>query len=115
MKGDKGPNAGDGHTQDSQRSQPPGAPATAPEGAPVAGTTTDVLRESGQGTCALLEEQRWKFRALTLTCTAIFSIPEVYLRFYAQLRVSCFEYAMRHCELFSKIIWSLDLILLIIL
>jgi len=91
VNGDKAPTAGDGHTQDSQRSrqgQPPGAPANATEGVPVAGKTTDVPNENGQGTCTVLEAQRWKFRALTLTCTAILSIPEVRLGIFAQLKSS---------------------------
>lgn len=117
VKGDKGPNAGDGHTQDSQRSQqgqPPAVSASTTEGVPVAGTITDMPRESGQGTYTLLEEHRWKFRALTLTCTAILSIPEVCLGIFAQLQSFLFRTCnLCHCALFTKICWSLNLILLI--
>lgn len=79
-------NAGEGHTQDSQRSQRGQPPANTTEGVPVAGASTDVSKESGIGTCTVVEEQRWKFRALTLTCSAILSLPEVCLGLLVQLQ-----------------------------
>jgi hypothetical protein len=80
VKAAKSPHAVDGNTQDPQRSQqgqPAGAPANTAEAVPNAGTTIDGSKEIVHWTNALVEEQRWKFRALTLTCTAILSIPEV--------------------------------------
>lgn len=83
VKGAKSQNAGDGNTEDPQRSQqgqPVGAPANTTEAVPNPGTTVDGSKECMHWTGPLVEEQRWKFRALTLTCTAILSIPEVRLR-----------------------------------
>ena len=81
VKGTKSSNAGDGNTEDPQRSQqgqPAGAVAgNTTEAVSNAGTSIDGLKETGHWTGALVEEQRWKFRALTLTCTAILSVPEV--------------------------------------
>ncbi|KAG0590520.1 hypothetical protein KC19_1G105500 [Ceratodon purpureus] len=78
-KGAKSSIAGDGNTQDplrSQQNEPAAAPAKTTEAVPNAATTVDGSKESGHWTGALVEEQRWKFRALTLTCTAILSMPE---------------------------------------
>ncbi|XP_024372058.1 uncharacterized protein [Physcomitrium patens] len=79
VKGAKDPNAGDGNTQDSQRSQqgqPAGTLTTAAEAPQKSGTTIDAAKETVPWNGSLLDEQRWKCRALTLTCTAILSMPE---------------------------------------